>query len=145
MDVTQIRRKNYEFLFDRFKESVWARSPSEPERGMLKLFASQLGFSDAYLSHINTGYREIGLKTARKMEKALRLAHGWMDVLHDDSAGGFDPAPAANRAPAPAAASMAGTTGEQAFIDAAVKLYREDPNAAQSALLAAFAARFVTN
>lgn len=132
MDVSQIRRKNYERLFADFKQRVWGKNPEEPERGMLKLFGAQLGFSDAYMSHINTGYREIGLKTARRMEKSLRLAHGWMDILHDDSA---QPATAATHL-------SAASNSEQAFIDAAVKLYREDPSAAQAALLAAFAARF---
>lgn len=137
MDIALIRRKNYNFLLDRFKQSVWAKNPTYPDRGMLKLFASQLGFSDAYMSHINTGYREIGLKTARRMEKSLRLEHGWMDVLHDDSVPSTSAAqPLTTQAPA------AASSAEQSFIDAAVKLYREDPAAAQSALLAAFAARF---
>jgi len=118
MDIKQIRSKNYHFLFGRFKASIWAEFPEEPERGMLKRFAEKLDLSEAYISHINTGYKQIGDKTARKFELALKLPNGWMDKEHHEGA--------------------PRTPEEDAFVAAAVKLYRESPNEAQAMLLKAF-------
>jgi transcriptional regulator with XRE-family HTH domain len=135
MDVSEIRRRNYEFLYEQFKkaERLEAASASEsggapaddsPDRaasdhGMLKRFAEKLGISQAYMSHINTGYKPIGARMARKFEEALSLPDGWMDQLHDE---------ASTRSP-----------DEEAFIAAALELYRESPTDAQAALLKAFA------
>ncbi|WP_143749510.1 hypothetical protein [Caballeronia arvi] len=49
---------------------------------MLKLFGDRLGVREAYMSHINTKFKNIGPTTARKMEQALKLPHGWMDQVH---------------------------------------------------------------
>ncbi|WP_175969658.1 helix-turn-helix domain-containing protein [Burkholderia sp. BCC0322] len=127
MDISEIRRRNYEFLFERFKEAVRAESggPEEaPEHGMLKRFAEKIGVSQAYMSHINTGYKPIGARMARKFEHGLSLPDGWMDHVHDETS---------TRSPE-----------EEAFIAAALELYRESPTDAQAALLKAFAAKLRT-
>jgi len=117
MDVYHIRFKNYQFLFDRFKESVWREWPGEPEHGMLRRFGTRLDISEAYMSHLNTQYKPIGTRMARKIEAALKLPAGWMDQDHD------------NGAPR--------TPDEADFVKAAVELYRQSPNEAQAALIQA--------
>lgn len=82
--VKEIRKANFDFLFEQFKERVRQSWPSEPEKGMLKRFAEELGISDAFMSHVKTGRKPIGDKTAKKIEDALRLGHGWMDESHPD-------------------------------------------------------------
>jgi len=117
MDVYQIRFKNYQFLFERFKESVWREWPGEPDRGMLRRFGERLGISEAYMSHLNTGYKPIGARMGKKIEAALKLPPGWMDQDHE------------NGAPR--------TPDEAEFVKAAVELYRQSPNDAQAALIQA--------
>ncbi|WP_175795941.1 hypothetical protein [Burkholderia anthina] len=82
--IKQIRRENFLFLFEQFKERVRQTLPSEPDRGMLKRFAEQLGISDKFVSHINTGRKPIGDKSAQKIEAAMGLPRGWMDEAHSE-------------------------------------------------------------
>ncbi|KVZ18614.1 hypothetical protein WT88_29470 [Burkholderia stagnalis] len=82
--IKEIRRENFDRLFEKFKASIREQWPNEPERGMLKRFSEHLGMSKAFLSHIKTGVKPIGDRAAMKIEDALSLARGWMDVLHDD-------------------------------------------------------------
>ncbi|SIT50474.1 hypothetical protein BN2476_830045 [Paraburkholderia piptadeniae] len=82
--VKEIRRENFLFLFEQFKERVRQTLPSEPDRGMLKRFAEQLDISDKFVSHINTGRKPIGDKTAMKIEDSMGLPRGWMDETHSE-------------------------------------------------------------
>jgi hypothetical protein len=125
MEIKQIRKNNFDFLLGRFKQSVWSAKPAEPERGMLKKFAAELKMSHAYISHINTGFKDIGDKTARRFEEELKLPAGWMDVQHEDGEGPR-------------------TAEEQVFIAAATEFFRKYPKEAQTALLQAFADKFST-
>jgi hypothetical protein len=83
--VKEVRKQNFDFLFEQFKAKVREAWPNEPERGMLKRFAEQLSISEAFVSHINTGRKPIGDRTAMKIEDALKLQRGWMDESHDES------------------------------------------------------------
>ncbi|HDR9065512.1 TPA: hypothetical protein ACU967_002270 [Burkholderia contaminans] len=84
--IKQIRRENFLFLFEQFKERVRQTLPSEKDRGMLKRFSEQLGISDKFVSHINTGRKPIGDRAAQKIEEALSLPRGWMDETHAEEA-----------------------------------------------------------
>lgn len=123
MEIKQIRKNNFDFLLDRYKQSVWAQFPDVPERGMLKKFAVELKMSEAYISHINSGFKDIGDKTARRFEAELKLPSGWMDHQHDDG-------------------DAPRTVEEQVFIQAATEFFRKYPKEAQNALLQAFADKF---
>jgi transcriptional regulator with XRE-family HTH domain len=81
MNSSQIRHKNFHALFNDFI----ARHPDQPQRGMLKQFAQQLGLSDRYLSHIKCQRKNIGNSVARAIETALNLSHGWMDREHEQA------------------------------------------------------------
>lgn len=58
----------------------------EKAGGKQRLFAETYGFNAAYLSQMCTGHRDIGDKTARKIEKALKLPVGWMDSKESTTA-----------------------------------------------------------
>jgi len=75
MNSSQIRHKNFHALFNDYI----ARHPDQPQRGMLKQFAQQLGLSDRYLSHIKCQRKNIGNSVARAIEPARNLPHVWMD------------------------------------------------------------------
>lgn len=68
MDVKTIRRKNLALLKEREKtfDAIARRADIDPN----------------YLSQINTGYRDMGDASARKIESAYGQPHGWMDTLH---------------------------------------------------------------
>lgn len=76
--VTEARRANYLTLFKRFQEKNY-----QIGHGIVKAFAAKVGVSDAYMSHIRCGRKEVGTKTARRMEEAFGLPEGWMDQAHD--------------------------------------------------------------
>lgn len=63
--TTELRRDNLRALLSRF----------ESQRDM----ADHLGVAPAYLNQLLNGYRGIGEKTARKIEKELGLSHLWLD------------------------------------------------------------------
>jgi hypothetical protein len=115
IDSAQIRHRNFMATFQGFKDA----NPGLPERGMLKLFAQQIGFSDRYLSHIKCNRKNIGTNVARMMEHALALPHGWMDREHGDVTQLAEDADDA----------------EKIFIQTAVTLYRANPEAARNALM----------
>lgn len=79
MDSAQIRHRNFHKLYTDFID----QRPHLPHRGMLKLFAEQLGLSDRYLSHIKCNRKNIGSNVARNIEERLKLPRGWMDREHD--------------------------------------------------------------
>lgn len=81
--VKEVRKQNFDFLFEQFKAKVRESWPNERERGMLKRWAEQLGMSEAFLSHIKTGRKPIGDRTAMKLEAASGLERGWMDESHE--------------------------------------------------------------
>lgn len=112
MNSSQIRHQNFHTLFNDFI----ARHPEQPQRGMLKQFAQQLGLSDRYLSHIKCQRKNIGNGVARAIETALGLPHGWMDREHDR------PAPPADER-------------ERLFIDTALTLFRAQPDHARELML----------
>ena len=117
IDNAQIRHRNFMTSFQRFKDA----NPDLPERGMLKMFAERIGFSDRYLSHIKCNRKNIGSNVARSIEAALSLPHGWMDREHG--------------AAGPAEGQAASDVAEQLFLETARTLYRADPDAARRALL----------
>lgn len=47
-------------------------------------FAGEAGLSVQYLNQLLMGHRNIGEKTARKLELALRLESGWLDRGNDE-------------------------------------------------------------
>ncbi|MFM0518035.1 hypothetical protein PQR08_11445 [Caballeronia jiangsuensis] len=86
MDVTEIRYQNFLRLFEQVKDETRRQDPDAPEKGMLKLFGERVGVREAYMSHINTRYKGIGPGSARKIEQAFKLSHGWLDRQHDSPA-----------------------------------------------------------
>jgi hypothetical protein len=141
MDITEIRYRNFKSLFEQFKEMVRRDDPGAPDKGMLKLFGDRVGVREAYMSHINTKYKGIGPTTARKIEEAFKLSHGWMDQQHERKARAEQDATApvhvsAEQAPEPTDAD------ELAFLETAIQLYRNDPIRAQTALLKAMSSKF---
>lgn len=138
MDITEIRYRNFQHLFEQFKEVVRRDDPGAPEKGMLKAFGGRLGIREAYMSHIQTKYKGIGPTTARKIEQALSLPHGWMDQQHDKK-------PRATHAepqPALEGAEQEADAEELAFLEAAIDVFRRDPVRAQSALIKAMQGKF---
>jgi hypothetical protein len=151
MDVSEIRYLNFRYLFEQFKTTARDHDPGAPDKGMMKAFGERLGIKQAYMSHINTRYKGIGALTARQMEKALKLPHGWMDQQHDEpcderrdeprrsvAAAASGPASAQASASAPSVIvteSVISDANELAFVEAAVQAYRLDPVAAQAALM----------
>lgn len=75
MDVKEIRRRNLAALMDRYETQ---------ER-----FAEAVSTNPGYLSQIVSpnNSRTMGGVLARKIEKKLGLAHGWMDTLMHDGPG----------------------------------------------------------
>jgi len=117
----EIRQANYRFLFDQFKKETLQRYPDQPERGMLKLFGERIGVSAKFLSHINTDFKPMGSRTARKIEESLKLEVGWMDMDHISG---------------PPSSSK-----EKQFIKAALDLFRTAPVEAQELMIEAFRQR----
>jgi SOS-response transcriptional repressor LexA len=71
MDIENIRRQNINFWADKLG------------RGIL---ASKLGYSDTiYINQLCAGHGSFGSRTARKIEAALDLKHGWMDQIHESN------------------------------------------------------------
>lgn len=119
--VEQIRWRNFQLLYQQFKEEVRRSWPDSPERGMLKKFAERLGMSPIYLSQINNQRKVIGTETADKIEKQLKLGAGWMDTDHSLE-------------------SLADDDDARAFNEAVMALYAQAPEASKSALLKIFSA-----
>lgn len=71
MNIKEIRRLNLQKLaaeFDTMEE-----------------FAAACGYDDGnYCRQLATGHRDMGDKTARKLEKARSKPSGWMDQLHEE-------------------------------------------------------------
>ncbi len=120
VDNAQIRHRNFMATFQRFKDA----NPDLPERGMLKLFAERIGFSDRYLSHIKCNRKNIGSNVARTIEAALALPHGWMDREHGNGSAGLPELP-----------DLPGDEAERMFLETARTLYRADPEDARRALM----------
>jgi len=80
MNITTTRLLNYKALMIRFRD----RKDQEglPAHGMLKRFAEEVCISPRYLTHINSGFKNIGHKTARQLEKGSGEDEGWLDVDH---------------------------------------------------------------
>ncbi len=87
-----------------------------PDHGMVKRFAAAGGLSAAYLSHLNHDRKQIGEDLARRMEAAFGQAHGWMDRDHEHDYGELTPQ-------------------EREHVLLSLKLFRENPVAAQAVLL----------
>lgn len=68
MDIKAIRRKNLEMLLS--------------DAHTFDAIAKKVGIDPNYLSQINTGYRGMGDRTARRIEDAYGQMLGWMDTLH---------------------------------------------------------------
>jgi plasmid maintenance system antidote protein VapI len=69
-EMTEIRKLNLEKMSECYGSQV--------------ALASVLNSTTARISHLLTGYRNIGEKTARKFELLLQKPLGWMDSLHDE-------------------------------------------------------------
>lgn len=123
VDNAQIRHRNFMAMFQRFKDA----NPDLPERGMLKLFAERIGFSDRYLSHIKCNRKNIGSNVARTIESALALPHGWMDREHERGN------EALTDVVSPDAAHK--DEAERMFLETAKTLYRADPEGTHRALM----------
>jgi len=52
--------------------------------GTQRKVAELTGVAAAYISQIATGKRGMGERTARQIEEALELGHGWMDRLAEE-------------------------------------------------------------
>lgn len=79
MDISEIRRSNLLKLIE------------QKSSGSQKHFAESVETAAAYLSQIINGTigrngkpAVVGTPLARKIEKALNLEHGYMDIYHDD-------------------------------------------------------------
>ncbi len=107
MDVTSIRYTNFRALFGRYK----AEHPHIPEHGSVKKFSEFIGISERQVSFLRTRSRNIGPATARRIEDAFGLQHGWMDVRHDSQ-------------------TEPKTLSEQRFIEAMLAIYRSNPELA---------------
>lgn len=127
MDSAQIRFKNFQKLFNDFVD----QHAHLPQRGMLKLFAERLGFSDRYLSHIKCNRKNIGHNVARTIEERLRLPHGWMDREHHT--------PVQTASPSPAALPL--DEKERLFIETALMLFRSQPVEARELMIELLRAR----
>lgn len=64
-DIQKIRLENFKGLLKEFKSKSKA--------------AEKLGFRVSYISQILSGYRSIGEKTARKVERNSGRPHMWLD------------------------------------------------------------------
>lgn len=65
MDIREVRKENLRRLIG---------------DGEQKELAVRAKVSPAYLSHIMTGFRNLGHTVARKIERELRLPHGFLDT-----------------------------------------------------------------
>lgn len=77
MDIQAVRLKNLRILV--------GRCDTQHD------FAGLTGISVQYLNHLLHGRRNIGEKTARKLEKSLKIEPGWLDrdaEARSDVAGG---------------------------------------------------------
>ncbi|KVD71809.1 hypothetical protein WI89_00885 [Burkholderia ubonensis] len=119
--IEQIRWRNFEFLFQQFKDDLRRGDPGAPDRGMLKKFAERLDLNPIYLSQINNHRKVIGTETSDKIEKRLNLEPGWMDTDHSLE-------------------SLADNDDARAFNEAVMALYAQAPEASKSALLKIFSA-----
>ena len=86
--IRQIRHANFSKIFADFKDQIRQREPDAPDKGMLTRFAALLEPGDAerhakYLSHMKTDRYAMSEALARRIEAALALPVGWMDVSHD--------------------------------------------------------------
>ena len=70
MDIKTIRRDNFQLLMEH---------ECGPKRGRNIVMAAKLDVEPSYISLIKNGRREIGDKTARKLEEAFGKKFGWMD------------------------------------------------------------------
>lgn len=114
-DITTIRYANFLELRKQFRKSE--DSQGIVERGELGRFAEVLGISARYVSHINNRRKNIGHSTARQIETALKLPHGWLDVDHIGGAIPMD-------------------TRAKEFGNLAMRLYQQDPEGTRAALMA---------
>ncbi len=114
MDINEIRMRNYLNLQVQFK--MRPENKGLPDHGMLKRFAAFTDVSPRYYSHINNGRKNIGDKTARAIEKAFALEHGWFDRNHDENLNSV-------------------STAESEFLSMALDLYRKSPVKLQALLM----------
>lgn len=74
MDVTTTRLRNFRALVDRLSADL----------GTQKAVAIHLDMAPSYLNQL-LGGKKMGDDVARKVERQGQLAHGWMDVSHEDA------------------------------------------------------------
>lgn len=96
MDARQAREVNFAALLKLYKNN--------------RVFADAAGLVPAHVSQLKNRVRAMGDEIARRIEKKLRLPHGWMDQPHDDGA-----SPAA--AIIPPARQPLGTVEARAWMD----------------------------
>lgn len=119
--IEQIRARNFQWLFQQFKDEIRKDVPDAPDRGMLKKFAERLSIGPIFLSQINNGRKVIGTAIADKMERAMGLPDGWMDTDHSKD-------------------SLADDDDARAFQETVMNLYSQAPEATKSALIKVFGA-----
>jgi plasmid maintenance system antidote protein VapI len=66
--ISDIRRHNFQKIADKYETQ--------------SVLADELEFSSAYVSHLITGHRNIGEKTARKIETKLKLHYLALDDIY---------------------------------------------------------------
>jgi hypothetical protein len=102
MEIKQIRIQNLSFLADKLGRSV---------------VAAKMGYEDTnYLNQLCRGHGSFGSRTARKIEVALKLDVGWMDIIHSPSSDRADQQLQQAKAPAHAGVEVV-RDGEQARAD----------------------------
>ena len=73
MKVYEIRRKNLKLL--------------TTICGSQRIYANYIGISPAHLNQLLHGRRNIGEKTARRIEEAVKLGELWLDTPHYEKFG----------------------------------------------------------
>lgn len=79
MDIREIRRLNLNRLIG-----------SPGERGRISDFSQKYNFDHTYVSQVLNGHKKMGEKSARKMESAMGLPPGTLDVPPDSTAEPMD-------------------------------------------------------
>jgi hypothetical protein len=144
--IYDIRFENFQLLFSAFKVKLKRDFPGEPDRGMLRKFASRAGLDERYASHLNVRRKTVGSNTARSMETALGLPVNFMDHPHPELGEEAVIALLEGRKPelrqVPSQGAMPGLPdlstdkGLETFVKAAVDVYRWSPERAQAAMVA---------
>ena len=124
-EINEIRLANTLRLFESYKQVI---APGSPDlRGLDRGFAINLGISPSYWAQIKSPQRVkgIGKNLARQFERKFYMPDGWLDEPHDE-----DPIVTPARILAEYVVHAA-TLEEKEFLEAALRLFRENPLSAR--------------